>query len=283
MTPAHEEARLAELHRFGILDTLPEPQFDRIVALAARYLNMPMAAVSLVDRDRQWFKARLGIIHTATSRSESICAVAIEQHHVLVIPDAQQDPRVNGMDCVKLDETVRFYAGAPLRTPDGHHLGTVCVMDAVPRTFSPEEEEILEDFAALVMNELRLHTTLQQLGDLAMIDSLTGLPNRASFYQRLALAMRRADRRPSVSRLNSSPSRADSRCSPTSPFGRVIFKLSSNFMPEPPLAGPATLGAVSRCSIGLRCTARRPRRVPAPRPRRCHRHGLPQLGGAALL
>lgn len=193
MTPLDEEARLAELHRFGILDTLPEPQFDRIVALAARYLNMPMAAVTLVDRDRQWFKSRLGIEKTETPISESICAIAIAQDDVLVIPDARQDPRVNGMDCVSVDETVGFYAGAPLRTPDGYRLGTVCVMDAVPRTFTPDEEGILEDFAALVMDELRLHVTLQQLGDLALLDGLTGLPNRANFRQRVAQAMRRAD------------------------------------------------------------------------------------------
>ncbi|SMB97242.1 putative bifunctional diguanylate cyclase/phosphodiesterase [Deinococcus hopiensis] len=193
MTLTDEEARLAELHRFGILDTLPEPQFDRIVALAARYLNMPMAAVSLVDRDRQWFKSRLGIEVTETPISESICAIAIQQDKVLVIPDARQDPRVNSMNCVSVDETVGFYAGAPLRTSDGYRLGTVCVIDAVPRTFTRDEEGILEDFAELVMDELRLHVTLQQLGDLALLDSLTGLPNRANFRQRLTQAMRRAE------------------------------------------------------------------------------------------
>lgn len=97
------------------------------------------------------------------------------------------------MDCVSLDGTVAFYAGAPLRTPDGYRLGTVCVMDAVPRTFTKDEEGILEDFAALVMDELRLHVTLQELGNLALLDSLTGLPNRANFRQRLTQAMRRAD------------------------------------------------------------------------------------------
>ncbi|ACO47444.1 EAL domain-containing protein [Deinococcus deserti] len=192
MSPTHEDARLDELHRFGILDTLPEPQFDRIVALAARYLDMPVAAVSFVDKDRQWFKARLGLDVTETPKSESICAIAIQQDNVLVIPDARKDPRVNGMKCVIVDQQVGFYAGAPLRTPDGHHLGTVCVMDAVPRSFTLEEEGILQDFAALVMDELRLHITLQQLGDLALLDTLTSLPNRTNFRQRLTQAMRRA-------------------------------------------------------------------------------------------
>ncbi|GGK34519.1 hypothetical protein GCM10008955_30700 [Deinococcus malanensis] len=114
--PAHEDARPAELHRFGILDTLPAPQFDRIVALAARYLDMPMAAVTFVDQDRQWFKARLGLTVTETLKSESICAIAIQQDRVLVIPDARKDPRVNGMNCFSVDQAVGFYAGAPLRT-----------------------------------------------------------------------------------------------------------------------------------------------------------------------
>ncbi|GGK44070.1 hypothetical protein GCM10008955_42310 [Deinococcus malanensis] len=192
MTPAHEDARLAELHRFGILDTLPESQFDRIVALAARYLDMPVAAVTFVDKDRQWFKARIGMDATETPKSESICAIAIQQDHVMVIPDARKDPRVNGMNCVSVDQIVGFYAGAPLRTSDGYQLGTVCVMDSVPRSFTAEEEGVLEDFAALVMDELRLHDTVRQLGDLALLDSLTSLPNRANFRQRLTQAMRRA-------------------------------------------------------------------------------------------
>ncbi|CAM4329942.1 putative bifunctional diguanylate cyclase/phosphodiesterase [Deinococcus marmoris] len=188
-----EEVRLAELYRYGIVDTLPEPQFDRIITLIAQYLHMPMAAITFVDRDRQWFKSRLGLQVEEMPRSIAFCDLTIKQSGVLVIPDATLDPRVAEFSNVTGEPHIRFYAGAPICTPEGHPLGAVCVIDRVPREFTPEDAAVLEHSAALVMDQLKLHITVQQLGDLALLDSLTGLPNRANFRQRLLHATRRAD------------------------------------------------------------------------------------------
>lgn len=188
-----DQARLGALYRYGILDTDPEPQFDRIVRLAARYFEMPMALTSLVDADRQWFKARVGLEETQTSINQSFCAVTIQQPGTMVIPDAQQDPRLRLYDAVTGDPHIRFYAGSPLVTPDGHKLGTLCVLDHRPRIFTAEDEADLEDFAALVMDELSLRRAVEELSHLALNDSLTGLPNRMHQRQHLLQAMRRAE------------------------------------------------------------------------------------------
>ncbi|MFB9993336.1 EAL domain-containing protein [Deinococcus oregonensis] len=193
MDQTSEETRLLELYRYGILETRPEPQFDRITTLAAQYLRMPTAAITLVDRDRLWFKSRLGFQEEEMPRSISFCALTMQQSGVLVIPDATQDPRVAEFPTVTGEPHIRFYAGAPLCTPEGHPLGTVCVIDHVPREFTTEDAAVLEHFAALVMDQLKLHVTVQQLGDLVLHDSLTGLPNRANLRQRLLHATHRAD------------------------------------------------------------------------------------------
>ena len=187
-----DQARLAALYRYGILDTDPEPQFDRIVRLAARHFGMPMALTSLVDADRQWFKARVGFRDTQTPIEQSFCAVTIEQPGTMVIPDAQRDPRLRLYDAVTDDPHIRFYAGSPLVTPDGHKLGTLCVLDSKPRVFTAEDEADLEDFAALVMDELSLRRAVDELSHLALDDPLTGLPNRLHQRQHLVQAMRRA-------------------------------------------------------------------------------------------
>ncbi|UQN10753.1 sensor domain-containing diguanylate cyclase [Deinococcus sp. QL22] len=188
------QARLEALYRYGILDTDPEPQFDRIVRLAARHFGMPMALTSLIDADRQWFKARVGLQDTQTPLGNSICAVTIQQPGTLVIPDAQLDPRIRLYDAVTGEPHVRFYAGSPLITPDGHKLGTLCVLDRQPRTFTAEDEADLEDFAALVMDEFSLRRAVNELSHLALNDPLTGLPNRMHQRQHLSQAMRRAER-----------------------------------------------------------------------------------------
>src|SRR5438874_2809505 len=129
----NEPARLRALQRYEILDTPPERSFDDLATLAARLCDVPIALVSFVAGDRQWFKARLGISVDGTSRDISFCAHAIEHDDVFVVPDAVKDPRFADNPLVTGPPNVRFYAGAPLETGDGHALGTLCVIDQVPR------------------------------------------------------------------------------------------------------------------------------------------------------
>ncbi|MGM9322349.1 putative bifunctional diguanylate cyclase/phosphodiesterase [Deinococcus aquaticus] len=188
-----EDGRLRALYETGLLDSAPEAQFDRIVRLVARHFRMPTVLISLVDRDRQWFKARVGCDVSETPRdNHSICSLAIEQSGVLVIPDAAQDPRVRHFETVTGAMNVRFYAGAPLVTSDGLKLGTLCLIDHQPGCLSDSDVMALQEFAALVMDEVALRRTVRELDRLALNDPLTGLPNRTHFRQHLTHAMRRA-------------------------------------------------------------------------------------------
>lgn len=145
----NEQERLKALNGYGILDTPNEPEFDAIVREAASLMGAPMALISLVDENRQWFKARIGIDAQETPRSISFCTHAIRGNDVFVVPDAKQDPRVAQSPLVTNDPKIRFYAGAPLRTPTGHRIGTLCVMDRSPREpLSDSERERLEYLAA---------------------------------------------------------------------------------------------------------------------------------------
>ncbi|WP_189063920.1 putative bifunctional diguanylate cyclase/phosphodiesterase [Deinococcus seoulensis] len=191
-----EGGRLRALYETGLLDSAPEAQFDRIVRLVARHFGKPTALISLVDRERQWFKARVGCDVSETPRdNHSICSLAIEQSGVLVIPDATADPRVRDFETVTGSLNVRFYAGAPLITPEGFKLGTLCLLDTQPGTFSADDVLALQEFAALVMDEIALRRTVHELDRLALNDPLTGLPNRTHFRQHLTHAMRRASQR----------------------------------------------------------------------------------------
>ena len=190
---APEQQRLAALHRYNILDSLPEPQFDRLAALASQFFDMPVALVSFVDQDRQWFKAKVGWDVAETPREVSFCSIAITQDDVMVVADATQDPRVQTLANVTGDPHIRYYAGAPLCTPEGEKLGTFCVLDHRPRQFTAEQADLLESFAAMAMDELNLRRALQSLSTMALHDALTGLPNRAYFRQLLTQACRRAD------------------------------------------------------------------------------------------
>lgn len=155
--PPDEAERLEGLRRYGVLDTEPELAFDRITSLAARLFDVPIALVSLVDEHRQWFKSCIGIDDTETRREISFCAHAILEDDVMVVPDATRDRRFEDNESVLGDPWVRFYAGAPLRTADGLKLGTLCVVDTDPRPeFTDDEQQLLADLAAIVMNELEL-------------------------------------------------------------------------------------------------------------------------------
>ncbi|GAA0501298.1 sensor domain-containing diguanylate cyclase [Deinococcus depolymerans] len=181
----HAEAeRLASLRNLGILDTAPEPQFDRIMALVARYFQVPLGSITFVDEDRQWFKARAGFTHTEDPRAQSICALTVTGGCPLVIPDLRADPRTAGLSAVQGPHQAQFYAGVPLRAA-GHAVGTLCVLDTQPRHFGPQELEVLEQFAELVQSELRLRLALRDLEALALTDPLTELPNRRAFQREL--------------------------------------------------------------------------------------------------
>ncbi|MBN9093292.1 sensor domain-containing diguanylate cyclase [Pandoraea pnomenusa] len=176
-----EAERLAALRRYEILDTPPEPAFDRIVRLASYVLGTPISLVSLIDESRQWFKARQGLEAEQTPRSMAFCAHAILDDEVLVVPDARADRRFADNPLVVGEPNIRFYAGAPLRTPQGHRLGTLCVIDRKPRTLDDEKRALLADLSALVVDELELRRVNQVLGDMAMRDALTGALNRRAF------------------------------------------------------------------------------------------------------
>lgn len=144
-----EVGRLAKLAEYQILDTAPEQEFDEITEIAAKLIGTPISLVSLIDKDRQWFKARYGLGVTETPRGHAFCAHAIKADDVYVVGDATQDPLVTG------NPNIRFYAGAPLITPDKFRLGTLCVIDTAPRDGLAEDaRRILTLLAKMVVNQM---------------------------------------------------------------------------------------------------------------------------------
>lgn len=160
-TVSTEEARISELRAYGVLDTAAEADFDDVVNLVARLLDVPVALVSLVDEDRQWFKARFGFEVAETPLNQAICAHAILADDLMVVPDTLKDIRTadNPLCCGELAD-MRFYAGAPLIAPSGHRLGTLCVLDRRPRELTPVQHEVLRVMAAQVMRQLDLRRAL---------------------------------------------------------------------------------------------------------------------------
>ena len=154
--PVNETDRLAALYSLNVLDSPPEKDFDDIVALASTVCCVPMSLVSLIDADRQWFKARTGTDLTETSRDLSFCAHAILGRDLLVVPDAREDARFADNPAVTVDGGVRFYAGAPLVTTDGYGLGTLCVVDSQPRRLDLEQLQALRALARQVTSQLEL-------------------------------------------------------------------------------------------------------------------------------
>lgn len=159
--PDNEAQRMAALERYEILDTGPEASFDRITAIAARMLGVPMALITLIDAERQWIKSRVGSDVVETPRNSAFCAYTILEADLLVVPDARRDQRFAEHDWVLSAPHVRLYAGAPLHTPDGYNLGSLCVFDDRPRELTVDQQATLRDLAALVVDELELRFVLR--------------------------------------------------------------------------------------------------------------------------
>jgi GAF domain-containing protein len=152
--PDNEAERLAALYALLILDTPPEQRFDKIVAFAANEFDVPIALISLIDRERQWFKANVGLPACETARDISFCGHAILQPEVMVVPDALLDERFADNPLVTGETGIRFYAGAPLILPSGAALGTLCLIDRRPRTLDAMELGILATLRDLAVLEI---------------------------------------------------------------------------------------------------------------------------------
>jgi diguanylate cyclase (GGDEF)-like protein/PAS domain S-box-containing protein len=159
--PTDDRARVAALLDLAILDTDAEERFDRLTRLAARILDVPIALVTLIDADRQWFKSRVGIDDTQTSRDVSFCGHAILHDDLFVVRDARADERFHDNPYVVGDPEIRFYAGRPLHAAGGERVGTLCVVDREPRDLDARDRQTLEDLAALVERELQQRTLAQ--------------------------------------------------------------------------------------------------------------------------
>jgi diguanylate cyclase (GGDEF)-like protein len=171
--PQNEKSRLETLRSLDVLDAQAEERFDRVTRMAKRMFGVPIALVSLVDENRQWFKSCIGLSLSETSREMSFCGHAILGSEVFVIRDAIEDERFADNPLVLNDPNIRFYAGCPLAV-NGHRLGTLCIIDQVPRDFGHDDIDALKDLASMVEHEL-------EAVQLATLDELTGLSNRRGF------------------------------------------------------------------------------------------------------
>jgi len=161
--PKNEAKRLKVLWQYEVLDTVPEEVFDDLTELAAHICEAPVALISLVDEQRQWFKSRVGISTRETTRDISFCAHAILQDGLFVISDATKDPRFRTNPLVTGAQKIRFYAGVPLRSPDGYALGTLCVLDQKPRQLRPPQKRALLVLARHVETQLELRRHAKEL------------------------------------------------------------------------------------------------------------------------
>tara|TARA_R110002020_G_scaffold55714_1_gene154317 strand:- start:25395 stop:26579 length:1185 start_codon:yes stop_codon:yes gene_type:complete len=167
----YEPQRLHALKQLNLLNTAPSESFDRITRMASQLFGLPIAAVSLTDTDRQWFKSRVGVDHWEIPRFKACCGEVADTSGNLVIPDLLESPYYRDSNLAQ--SGIRFYAGAPLTTRDGFTLGAMCVLGTEPRTVTDQEMTLLQDLAAMVMDQIELQHAYGR------IDALTGLPNRS--------------------------------------------------------------------------------------------------------
>jgi two-component system, NtrC family, sensor kinase len=161
--PITDAARVAALQKYAILDTEPEQAFDDLTLLASYICKTPIALISLVDEDRQWFKSKVGISVSQTSREIALCSIAIQQTDVMVVPDTLKDERFRNNPLVVSEPRIRFYAGAPLITEEGYALGTLCVVDQSPRDLSADQKEALQALSRLVLAQMEFRRNLMLL------------------------------------------------------------------------------------------------------------------------
>ncbi|MFN6528164.1 sensor domain-containing diguanylate cyclase [Nostoc sp. ChiSLP03a] len=200
--PDNEAQRLKALADYNILDTLPEQAFDDLTAIAAYICKTPIALISLVDSDRQWFKSKLGIECSEIPRHGSFCSYTILQpEEILVVPNALKDDRFNNNPLVKGNRKIRFYAGVPLITPDGLPIGTLCVMDTIPHHLSYQQLDALRRLSRQaiaqieLIQEVRYRKQAEIEGrQLSLTDELTGLHNRRAFLLMAAQQLKIAHR-----------------------------------------------------------------------------------------
>jgi signal transduction histidine kinase len=183
--PVNDTARLATLHDYAILDTLPEQGYDDVTSLAAYICDTPFSTITLVDQDRQWFKSEVGFGTNETGRSDGFCACAILRPETLIVEDTLLNPQFSQNPFVLGGPQIRFYAGAPLIAPNGHILGTVCVFDQKPRVLTPRQIEALESLSRQVM---------------ALMEARRGLME----YKKATVALIQSEKLAAVGRLASS-------------------------------------------------------------------------------
>jgi diguanylate cyclase (GGDEF)-like protein len=193
--PDNEPLRLRAVRSYDILDTQPELDFDTLAQVAAHAFDTPAAVIGLMDSDRLWFKSKIGLELPQLDRQIAFCAYAVMRpSELLVVEDLQQDPRFRGNPLVTQAPKLRFYAGAPLMDRHGYALGTIAVVDTQPRMLNEAQRALLNDLSALVIVLLENRYRMNQLGQLAMSDHLTGLANRAQFERTLNSEMAHAQR-----------------------------------------------------------------------------------------
>ncbi len=172
--PQNEQERLSTLNSLTILDSAPDERFDRLTRIAVKLFDVPVALVSIVDKNRQWFKSCQGLDITETPRDLSFCGHAILGEEAFVVEDTYQDERFVDNPLLIGQKHIRFYAGYPIRYLDGSKLGTLCIKDVKPRAFTEEDRRLLRDLATIVEHEI-------QAVELATMDELTGILNRRGF------------------------------------------------------------------------------------------------------
>jgi GAF domain-containing protein len=188
--PRNEEARVAALEKYAILDTDPEAAFDDLTLLASFVCKTPIALISLIDEERQWFKSKVGLTLSETSRDVAFCAKAILQSDILEVQDATQDERFRDNPFVVAEPNIRFYAGAPLITEDGYALGTLCVIDQKPRELEAEQREALKALSRLVVAQLEFRRNLVLLKE-ALADRTKNEHERQAECQKLQATLMR--------------------------------------------------------------------------------------------